>query len=174
MLEDDDGPRPDPDYPHKVKLALKAIEDAFGRLPIPKTDEVVGAARNNLDATELATAFGGKHWRELQIPELFFHREALSILGPAGFRFYLPAYMVASLKLTEHRADVCEYTLLSLRPPYTSSGPDESLRHFTATRIAALDEPQKEAVRAFLRALRADVGGWRTDPAMTEWGVDQT
>src|SRR5207247_1594242 len=34
MWEDDDEPKPDPDYSQKVKLALQAIDDAFGRLPI--------------------------------------------------------------------------------------------------------------------------------------------
>ena len=50
-------------------------------------------------------------WRELGAAFLDEHAEALSFFSEAGFRFFLPAYLIADLRAELERADPVHYRL---------------------------------------------------------------
>lgn len=81
------------------------------------------------------------HWTEIPDWALAEAHTALSHLEPEPFRFHLPAYMIWTLDNFDN-------------PEVTSSlSPDMTIyatRHHP-DRFATFDEPQRDAIRAFLR-----------------------
>jgi hypothetical protein len=159
MTDDDNRPQPKPDYSRKVSEALGAIDAAFGDLSRPGRGAFKSGSRNE-DVTEMLQAFGDQRWQDLDRSLLMFHREALCLLEPEAFKYYLPAYMAASLRAGPFLPDIREYTVMALR---LTSG--------TERQTAPLTVQQKEAIRAFLRAVRSDYGALRDDPAMNAWNI---
>lgn len=167
MLFDDDGERkPDPDYDEKARVALEKIQEAFGALKYPG-EKAVRDGSTNPDIAELMAEFGSRNWTELAHARLMFHREALPIMGPVALRFYLPAYMRAGLTRERGASDIREYTLFALRPIRQTATEKAAYNR----RVSLLDDAQKDAVQAFLHAIAADYGAWRSDSVMKEWGI---
>jgi hypothetical protein len=140
------------------------IRAVFGRLSPPGLDRLCSPPVTE-DGEDLIADFGGKHWSELPIPTVFYNRAGLSSLSPEGFRFYLPAFMTASLTATseEGRGDISQYTMWSLAPD------PESASRFQE-RISLLTDEEREVVREFLAALAARWPAWGS--AMTAWTKD--
>lgn len=139
------------------KDAIRAqIRAAFANVAAPaKVDAMLADAyRTNDDAYEMAAAFVGKLWSELDRVELFRHRESLFALSPAAYRAYLPAYLEASLAsddpLDKYGADIRGYLLYSLG---TTSSSSASRVETTRERIALLDRTQRDAIASVLRFL---------------------
>jgi hypothetical protein len=143
-----------------AERAIRAeIVAAFGHVPAARADEMLldEYARND-DAQELAAAFGGRHWTELSIEELFWHRESVVALGGIGYRAYLPAYLAASLTDDRrHTPDIQEYMLFGLHP-LSDSDFDVTT---TRKRLSLLDEAQRRAVASVLSYLE---DRWHTEP----------
>jgi hypothetical protein len=167
MFDDDNEERkPDPDCADKVRVALGKIQESFGSLKYPG-EKAIKDGSFNIDIAEMVAEFGHRHWTELTPDRLFFHREVLSVLGPDGLLYYLPAYMRAALGSASRDGETRLYTMYALRP----IGKSATDRARYIRRISLLDDAQKDAVRAFLRAVAAEHGACERDPAMKEWGI---
>ncbi len=79
------------------ETVLILIDSAFGDNPYPG-DPFLQGSFDGSEPYEEAGAFRGKtNWKGIEPQFLDAHYTALSFLSEAGFRFYLPAYLVADL-----------------------------------------------------------------------------
>ncbi len=76
---------------------VRMIRDAFGRNEYPG-DPFLQGSFEGCEPFEEVGAFRGKvDWAALEAEFLDAHADALSFFSQAGFRFFLPAYLVADL-----------------------------------------------------------------------------
>lgn len=127
---------------------LRQIETAFADTPHPGDDHI-GYDSDDWESAELTRAFKGRHWRDLSPAELQYHSS--SFLSSEGFRYYLPAYLLAAL---EDHGNLMPHTVYGLTPPEASSPEEQRLRAWQLERFEGLSPAQKRAVRAFLEYAR--------------------
>lgn len=126
----------------------RQIEAAFADAPHPGDDHI-GYDADDWESAELARAFKGRHWRELTPAELQYHSS--SFLSSEGFRYYLPAYLLAAL---EDHGNLMPHTVYGLTLPPGSSPEELRLRVWQLGRFEGLSPAQKRAVREFLEYAR--------------------
>ncbi|GAA4263802.1 hypothetical protein [Dactylosporangium darangshiense] len=67
--------------PSRVE-SQRQVKHAFRGVPrLPAEDVVLEQYRHNIDAQEMASAFGGRHWRELSLEELYAEAKRRDIKG---------------------------------------------------------------------------------------------
>lgn len=96
---------------------------------------------------ETTDYFRGRHWSGNTVRDLRYHSEALSYLPPAGFRFFLPAFMLAELEDPEEADVIAGSIAFHLNPRDNDS--------FARERAALLSGAQRKAVVAFFDYLEA-------------------
>ncbi|KFA90911.1 DUF6714 family protein [Archangium violaceum] len=126
----------------------RQIEAAFADAPHPGDDRI-GYDADDWESAELARAFKGRQWKELSPVELQYHSS--SFLSSEGFRYYLPAYLLAAL---EDHGNLMPHTVYGLTLPQGSSPEEQRLRAWQLERFEVLSPTQKRAVRAFLEFAR--------------------
>lgn len=95
-----------------------AIAGAFAAVPAPGPAALVsGDVDYDPEYRDVAHAFEGKHWRELSPAFIREHRDALPLLSPAAFRFFLPAYLLACLDGAQDLDTAPLSVASSLTPP---------------------------------------------------------
>jgi hypothetical protein len=130
-----------------VDLLKRQIREAFRDVPPP--------VKPGLDAMHYGEGgaviwdANGRSWEELLQDRYFlaYHAPSLPLLSPSEFRFFLPAYLIASLDDPELATDIEEFTLFNLTP---STSDDKDGDVWLLRRIELLDRAQREAIRAFL------------------------
>lgn len=130
----------------------KAIREAFASVQRPNRL----AQMRYADVDDMDRELKGKPWTALTVAELMRHRATLGMLDADAFRFYLPAYLVASLDRSrpEYIEDLREATLFALGPYLKSKGPDPASEQRLRARIATLEPQQREAVRRYIGFVR--------------------
>jgi hypothetical protein len=84
---------------------IEQIERAFGANPYPG-DNFIQGSYEGCEPYEEIQAFAGKtDWRKLDSKLLDGHYSALSFFSEAGFRFFLPSYLIADLREQLRTAD---------------------------------------------------------------------
>jgi hypothetical protein len=145
----------------KVPIAevLEQIAQAFMHAPRPPDDELLHP--ESRDDSDIQALIGVPHWRELPDESIEYEYSALAFLGPAGFRYFLPAYLSWVLRHPDSGTAVVGSTIYALTP--IEGGP---LREFMLSKYSLLDDAQRSAIVAFLRAMIPfeDVG-----PALDYW-----
>ncbi|HZI08286.1 MAG TPA: DUF6714 family protein [Archangium sp.] len=132
----------------RSKALRRQIEAAFADAS-PPGDDHIGYDPEDWESVELARTFKGRHWRDLSPSELQYHSS--SFLSSEGFRYYLPAYLLAAL---EEHGNLMPHTVYGLTLPAESSPEDLTLRAWQLERFEGLSPTQKRAVRAFLEYAR--------------------
>ncbi len=118
--------------------------------------------RHNIDAQEMASAFGGRFWAELSLEELFFHRESIFMFSSAGYLSYLPAYMVGCLRDDmELVPDISRYLVSGLR--------SQRKRRTTQQRLELFDEEQRVAVVTVLGYVAESNDDLRVERTLACW-----
>ncbi len=111
---------------------LSAIDAAFGDMDYPGDDMIVMEHSGMQEEhAGVLLKLRGRHWRDLTYAMLDELRLAPSVLAPAGYRFYLPAFMriaVAEFRRADVIPDVIVRTLTPPRPEQraTCADPDEA------------------------------------------------
>jgi hypothetical protein len=143
--------RPDPQL-------VAQIEQAFAAVPYPGDDGICQGVTDEgqcplSEEERIAAVFRGRHWKEVPLDDLARYSATLCFLTPAAYRFYLPAYLLAVIRLSleplervPRVGDVEDELLYSLTPATDSS----DLWDYRHQRIDALTPDQKAAVQAFL------------------------
>lgn len=135
------------------------IEEAFADVPYPGHDRIVYSP-GNWEAAEYRAEFAEKHWREVIEPVLLQRRRVLSMFSIEGLRFYLPAYLIATI---DFPAEAAEWSGPLIRvlypdcdPPWTGG---EKVRDYAMHQwdqlMRVLTAQQKHAIRLFLEYLLA-------------------
>ena len=117
--------------------ARRLIEAAFADTPRPDPPLV----EPTYDDEGVSDYFAGRTWRGNRVVDLRFHEAALVFFTPDAFRYYLPAFLLASLDDREE-ADVI---------------PDHVVDHFShharpswAKRVESFSPAECDAIIAFL------------------------
>jgi hypothetical protein len=131
------------------------------------------ARRRRAETDHMERELGMKMWTELAADELMRHRAALPMLAGAAFRYYLPAYLLASLDETQpsFRQDLREATLLALSPYRCERGPNQIDESLFQERTSALDQLQRGVIRRYIRFVRQRVARPSDFPALDPDGV---
>jgi hypothetical protein len=120
------------------------IRSAFATASHPGGDAlVIGAVDYDPEYREIASAFARKDWRELSPAFVHEHRDALPLLTPAAFRFFLPAYLLACLEAEQDLDTAPLNVVLSLTPP-------AGVTAAFADRAAAFTAAEASAICAYL------------------------
>jgi len=101
------------------------------------------------DNSDIRDFYGGVRWRQVPAEVIERNNASLCFFGPEAFRFYLPAFLLWTLR--NYRTSdsfTVDSTIYSLDP-----GQDD-LRAFILSKLSALTAPQREAVVAFLEFMR--------------------
>jgi hypothetical protein len=139
---------------------------AFGSVSPPKSEDMLQKVYECDDAYEMEKAFRGKHWTEIPISILSYHREIIIALSGIGYRAYLPAYLTACLAGDEiYGPGIRGYILHGLHPL------SQSEVHVSTTRerLSLLDQEQRNVIANVLRYLE---DRWKEQEAgeiLREW-----
>lgn len=87
------------------EAVLAKIYSAFGGNPYPGDPFLQGSFEGDEPYEEVGAFVGKKDWRSIPLEFLDAHYSAISFFSEAGFRFYLPAYLVADLNDRLNTAD---------------------------------------------------------------------
>ena len=129
---------------------VEDIERVFGDAPPPAEPLVEsGYLAPNAQGDEGATEyFKGRLWEGLEVERLRYHEAAMYMFTPQAHRYYLPAFMIASLE-APREADVI---------------PDNIIGHFASfeepfwwARIRLFTPEQCDVIAEFIRTV-ADEG----------------
>jgi len=140
--------------PASEKSLIKSIEEAFADAEYPghRLEDIAPRAYGS-DA-ELLCAFAGKHWRNLSAKFLERHRTfEFCFLTPTAFRFYLPAYLIGSIRHPIRSKAWTDMVIYHLSPPKASGYRDEDALKFWNERIHGLSPEQKYAIRLWFEYL---------------------
>jgi hypothetical protein len=154
----------DDDFAARAAAVAREIESAFAGVKHPGLDAMVLSPKD-YESQEIRQSFGNRHWRDLPFSMISYHREAFARLTPAAYPFYLPAYMRAALSPESAADDICVYTVYALAPS-SWSNPREIA--FFEERYQRLTEPQRNAVRSFLRFIGEQWEGYLGEHAFDQ------
>jgi hypothetical protein len=90
---------------HDKQTIIDKIHQAFGANEYPGDGFLQGSREGCEPFEEVGSFVGQRDWRELKPDFLDGHYTALSFFSEAGFRFFLPAYLVADLQGQINTAD---------------------------------------------------------------------
>jgi Uma2 family endonuclease len=124
--------------------AVEQIETAFVETPYPG-DENISTDRDEIDERILRS----KHWRDLSLETIYKVRNGLSFLTPEAYRFYLPAFMRATL-LHYYQVDTLSSSLISHLSPEKRG---DQLYNFFLSMNGNFNRVEQQAIVAFLEAL---------------------
>ena len=136
--------------PDDVDRAVAAIETAFGGLAPPGDAALLHP--QCMDDNDIAEFYGAPAWRDLPGDLLVRNYAAPSFFSAAGFRYYLPAFMVWALRNAASPEYLAEATLRAFDPG--SAG--EPLHGFQVSKFALFDAAQRGAVVTFLQTFCKD------------------
>lgn len=129
----------DPD----IERLVEEIEAAFGDLPLPAEEDLVyDNSGYHLECNQVRETFRGRHWRELTTEFLRADCQAIFFFSPVGFRFFVPAFVRASIQDYENAdrlPDVVVHSLEAPQIPGLVSTHQARLRALTARQRRALE-----------------------------------
>jgi hypothetical protein len=105
-----------------------------------------------LECPEIAKAFRGRRWDAVPLETLRYHHEALFLFTDEAYRYFLPAYLTATVKSYKKAGNISHSVVFSLRPRPKD---DPELKRFRA-RMGGFSKTQKVAIRAFLEHMVAE------------------
>jgi hypothetical protein len=88
-----------------TQAVIEAIRVAFRETPYPGDAFLIGSHDGCEPAEVIAPFVGVADWSRMSADVLDSHSEALSFLSDGGFRFFLPAYLIADLEAKLATAD---------------------------------------------------------------------
>jgi uncharacterized protein DUF6714 len=155
------------------EAAVKAsIHEAFASTPRPLDGDLVPTdPGEDSECDEIAANFQGKTWREVSTETIQRHTDSLPLLTPSAFRYFLPAYMLASLGPASagfHPVDVMNFVLFGLVPPESNEDP----KYFMA-RARQFNLEERQAIASYLKLVaerqKAEWGGNVPKPKSDEF-----
>jgi hypothetical protein len=128
---------------------VQKIEAAFEKTRHPGDENIANIYHSVTyceECAELTKSFRGKEWKFVTLETLVHHRDSLPLFKPEAFRYYLPAYMIATILHFEKVDVLACNTIYSLSPPRKQSWMD-----WFIPRVTGFTPPQQGVIREFLR-----------------------
>ncbi len=144
---------------------IDEIRRAFADVPYPGDDDIIATPAHVAACDEcggLRDALAGRTWPELidDAGSSGHVGHAMSFFSPAGWQYYLPAYLIQSIKLGR-------FSSLYFRPRA-----DPGLAEFWAERVSRLTADQCRAVVAFLLVVQKEDRSCRYEDEHNQEAVD--
>ncbi len=136
----------------------RAIEEGFALTPPPDPRSLT----DTYDDEGVGEYFGGRPWRGHNPYDLRYHSCALSFFTAPAFRYYLPAFMLATIN-SRREADIIPDVLWRRFLRWT--GKDHLLK---ITLSELFPEPERKAIAEFFR-YESDLQVQDWDPAGFPW-----
>lgn len=136
--------------PGVIQATIEEIEAAFSGLSPPGDAQLLHP--QCMDDGDIADFFGELDRRQLSDHILISNYAAPSFFSAEAFQYYMPAFMIWSLKHHDTIEYTPESTIRAFDP--TSSGP--TLYEFQVSKYDLFTEWQRAAVIRFLQALSPD------------------
>lgn len=140
------------------------IARVFSAVPRPAPDEILHP--DCRDPVPVAPFLDWSSWQEIPQQVLCRHYDAMSFFSPSAFRFFLPAFMTATLELFRRSNDfVSDATVYELNPHsdyarsrYLLFTPEECqvIAEFLELMVANPDVADSETARAALDGFWAE------------------
>lgn len=126
------------------------IKDNFSDIQLLKSEDIfIPSANHIFDVARAENEIrGNQQWWEIPLSILMDNRDRISYLSIGGFRFLLPAFLVAALEQSK-RVDVLRDNIIdSLIPPKSS---DVATYEIFETRMRVFSTRQSQAVATFFQ-----------------------
>lgn len=140
---------PEPTDP-EIAALFAEIRTAFAETPYPGDDRLCGSEQGD-EPAEYAMELRGLRWQSIHPELLEYNYAALSFLTAEGFRYFLPAFLLADLAGYESNGD----------PVFHLTYGSDTGDTFSLTRLAGFSRPERLAIIRYLelRARREFSGG---------------
>lgn len=143
--------------------ALSLVESAFADVARPANDELLHP--DSSDDMDLVELYEISSWRDMTEHDIIENYAAPNFLSPAGFRYFLPAYLRFALEHPDSSAAVVSATIWDLDP----SMYDERIAAYSRSMYVLFDDAQRAAIVAFLEAMTDSSYGADAERALKEW-----
>ena len=156
--------------PEAIQTAIEQIESAFAGLAPPGDDKLLHP--RCMDDGDIVDFYGAPDWRRVSDETVIANYAAPSFFSAEAFQYYMPAFMVWSLRHHDTIEYAPESTIHALDP--TSGG--EAMRAFQMSKYALFMPAQRQAVIRFLQtcSLDPELGPIAKDALSNHWlGSDQ-
>jgi|GEM_PF-628576 len=101
-----------------VASLVAQIRAAFANTPYPGDDQLCGSSQGD-EPAEYALEFRDLNWQTIHPDFLAYHYAALSFFTEAGFRYFLPAFLIAEVMGTDSNANPVFHLTHGLVPDKT-------------------------------------------------------
>jgi hypothetical protein len=125
-----------------------SIESAFADVPYPGDDRIADH-RDCPECDDMREHFRGTTWRGHTVAELQQYQSVLPLFTPEALQYFLPAFMLMSLKAWREADDI-PFSILYMCLPSDSSE-DAGLHQHRMERFEIFTIRQREAIAAYLR-----------------------
>ena len=159
-----------PEPKSSTEALVAHIKTAFDGLQTPADDELLHPdCRDDVDILEF---YGGIKWQDMTDEMVVYGYAAPTAFSAKAFQYYLPAYLLWTIRNPDSPEYVGESTLLALDP----GTPDESLHDFRKSKFALLTLQQRELIRKILYhfANHAYLGELAETALLNYWLDDET
>ena len=136
--------------PHRdLATVVRHIRDAFVERSLPGDASIADdPLEHNIEAQRVVAELKGKHWQDVSPHTLGELHQSLFRLSPWGFRFYLPACLIAAAEAPSEAGSVADIVFSFLTPPGRRA-PASQVRRFEA-RMEGLRPEERYAIKLWL------------------------
>ncbi len=127
-----------------VEAAFESSKMPSSEVPLVESDELP-------DSIRLSRRFSGRDWKAISFEDVWLSRFDLCRFTDRYFHYYLPAFIVQTLRVGGLETDPLDFVQSSLTPP--DSG--EDYERFL-TRLSLFDREQRDALREVISDLCGD------------------
>jgi hypothetical protein len=131
-----------------IEEVVERIETGFGEGKYPGDDHLTQGS--SMEDVEVRDFLRGRRWQDLSVGELARNHASLFFMTSEAIRYYLPAFLIASVRHYDD-SDQIPSSLLFLLNPFAINDSDYQ-SHFRE-RFKSLNESEKSAIEAFLKYL---------------------
>ena len=147
---------------------IAEIESAFaGGVPLPDDTLLHPECMDDVDILDF---YGGLRREDMTDEQIVRNYAALTAFSPQAFQYYLPTFMIWTLRNIDTIEYATESTLVALDP-----GTDKEMLHdFRKSHFTALTAAQRAVIRKFLWRLAEDDDlGEFADNALANYWIDE-
>ena len=148
-----------------MKSLIDEIDEAFEGLEPPEDNELLHP--DCMDDVDILEFYGGRRRQDMTDENIIYSYAAPTAFSPKAFRYYLPAYLIWTLKNRDTVEIAAETILLALDP-----GTERELLHdFRKSKFSLLTTQQIAVVKSFLwdMAKHPDLGEFADCALVNYW-----
>jgi len=134
----------------RKKFLINMIIEAFSAVLYPGDDKIlIDSTGLDLESNQIADVFRGKKWNEILLDDLRRHHKAVFFFTPEAYRYYLPAYLRATLQHYKRAGTIPFTVVFSLTPPQGQGNELVKFQH----KMEEFTKEQQNVIKEFLKYL---------------------